>query len=78
MSDEQKQIVETLKRRRQDIEIMELLLKHNLTKKRAEHKLLIMYYKVCNLMTKAKLAMTGICEHTVKTPQTPQPEISNK
>ncbi len=78
MSDEQKQIVETLKRRRQDIEIMELLLKHNLTKKGAEHKLLIMYYKACNLMTKAKLAMTGIYEHTVKTPQTPQPEISNK
>ena len=76
MSDEQKQTVETLKRREQDIEIMELLLKHNLTKKRAEHKLWIMYYKARNLMTKAKLTMTGINKHSTRTPH--HPETSNK
>jgi len=60
MSEEQKQIVEEMKKREQDIEIMQLLLKHNLTKKRAEYKLLIMYYKACNVISKAKLMMMGI------------------
>lgn len=72
MSDDQKQIAAMLKRREQDIEIMELLLRHNLTTKRAQHKLLIIYYKAANLVTKAKLIMTGINEHSIRTPQTPR------
>jgi hypothetical protein len=65
MSEEQKQIVDMMKRRDQDIEIMQLLLKHNLTKKRAEYKLLIMYYKACNVMSKAKLMMSRIDDNGV-------------
>jgi hypothetical protein len=75
MSEEQKQIVEMIKRREQDIEIMQLLLKHNLTRKRAEYKLLIMYYKACNMISKAKLAMIGIDGNEIRTshiPQTPK------
>lgn len=67
MSEEQKQIVEEMKRREQDIEIMQLLLKHNLTKKRAEYKLLIMYYKACNVMSKAKLMMFGNDDNDIRT-----------
>ncbi len=69
MSEEQKQIVETMKRREQEIEMMQLLLKHNLTKKRAEYKLLIMYYKACNVISKAKLMMSGSDEHDIRTHQ---------
>ncbi len=65
MSEEQKQIFEMMKRREQDIEIMQLLLKHNLTKKRAEYKLLIMYYKACNVMSKAKLMMSRIDDNNI-------------
>lgn len=72
MSEEQKQIVEMMKRRKQDIEIMQLLLKHNLTKKRAECKLLIMYYKACNMMSKAKLMMSGTDDNDIRTPRIPQ------
>lgn len=60
MSQEHKQILEVMKRRDQDIDILQLLLKHNLTRKRAEHKLLIMYLKVCNMISKARLRMLGI------------------
>jgi len=75
MSEEQKQIVDMMKRRDQDIEIMQLLLKHNLTKKRAEYKLLIMYYKACNVMSKAKLMMSRIDDNGIglrRIPQTPK------
>jgi len=71
MSEEHKQIVEMIKRREQDIEIMQLLLKHKLTKKRAEYKLLIMYYKACNAISKAKLMMMRVDDNT-RTPQIPQ------
>jgi hypothetical protein len=71
MSEEQKQIVEEIKRREQDIEIMQLLLKHNLTKKRAEYKLLIMYYKACNMISKAKLMMSGIDDDGIRTLHSP-------
>ena len=67
MSEEQKHIVELMKRREQDIEIMQLLLKHNLTRKRAEYKLLIMYYKACNMISKAKLVMLGVDDNNVRT-----------
>ena len=72
MSEEQKQIVEMMKRREHDIEIMQLLLKHNLTRKRAEYKLLIMYYKACNMISKAKLMMLGIDDNNIITHRTPQ------
>ncbi|MDH5783613.1 MAG: hypothetical protein OEZ35_08155 [Candidatus Bathyarchaeota archaeon] len=72
MSEEQKQIVEMMKSREQDIEIMQLLLKHNLTKKRAEYKLLIMYYKACNVMSKAKLMMSRIDDNGIGVHHIPQ------
>ena len=72
MSEEQKQIVEEMKRREQDIEIMQLLLKHNLTKKKAEYKLLIMYYKACNVISKAKLMMLGNDDNDIRTPRFPK------
>jgi hypothetical protein len=80
MPDEPKQILETIKRRELDIEIMELQLKHGLTKKRAESKLLIMYYKACNAMSRAKLMMHGINGHDTKElnpPTSPDPVNSN-
>jgi len=72
MSEEQKQIVEMMKRREQDIEIMQLLLKHNLTKKRAEYKLLIMYYKACNVMSKAKLMILRTDDNGIAAYHIPQ------
>lgn len=72
MSEEQKQIVEEMKKREQDIKIMQLLLKHKLTKKRAEYKLLIMYYKACNIISKAKLTMSGIDTDNIRTLHSPQ------
>jgi len=75
-----KKILETIKRRELDIEIMELQLKHGLTKKRAESKLLIMYYKACNAMSRAKLMMRGISGHDIKEPylpSSPNPVNSN-
>jgi len=74
------QILETIKRRELDIEIMELQLKHGLTKKRAESKLLIMYYKACNAMSRAQLMMHGITGHDIKeltSPSSPNPVNSN-
>ncbi|MGD8506708.1 MAG: hypothetical protein PVF15_08605 [Candidatus Bathyarchaeota archaeon] len=68
MSKERKQIIETMKRREQDIRIMELLLKHKLTKKRAECKLQIMYYKACNVIAKAKLTMLGASDNYIRAP----------
>jgi hypothetical protein len=65
------QILETIRRRELDIEIMQLELKHNLTKKRAESKLLIMYYKACNTISRTKLLMHGINGYDVKAPQPP-------
>ena len=64
-------ILETIKRRELDIEIMELQLKHGLTKKRAESKLLIMYYKACNAVSRAKLMIHGITGHEIKEPDLP-------
>ena len=73
MLEEPEQILETIKKRELDIEIMQLQLKHNLTKKRAESKLLIMYYKACNTISKAKLMMHGINDYDIKAPQPPKP-----
>lgn len=80
MPDEPKQILETIKRRELDIEIMELQLKHGLTKKRAESKLLIMYYKACNAISRTQLIMHGIKGHDMKElnpPTSPDPVSSN-
>jgi len=71
MVEKPEQILETIRRRELDIEIMELQLKHGLTKKRAESKLLIMYYKACNAMSRAKLMMHGITGHEIKEPNLP-------
>ena len=73
MLEKPEQILETIRRRELDIEIMELQLKHGLTKKRAESKLLIMYYKACNVVSRAKLMVRGINGHDVKTPIPPGP-----
>ncbi len=67
------QILETIRKRELDIEIMELQLKHNLTKKRAESKLLIMYYRACNAMSRAKLRMHEIGGYDIKAPHAPNP-----
>jgi hypothetical protein len=66
-------ILETIKKRELDIEILQLQLKHNLTKKRAESKLMIMYYKACNAISRTKLMMHGINGHEIKAPQPPNP-----
>jgi hypothetical protein len=71
MLEDPEQILETMRKRELDIEIMQLELKHNLTKKRAESKLMIMYYKACNAMSKAKLLMYGINGYDIKAPQPP-------
>ncbi len=71
MSEDSGKILETIKKRELDIEIMQLQLKHNLTKKRAESKLLIMYYKACNAMSRAKLTMYRINGYDIKAPQPP-------
>ena len=63
--------METIRNRELDIEIMQLQLKHNLTKKRAESKLMIMYYKACNAMSRAKLMMHRINGYDIKAPQPP-------
>jgi len=72
MSEEQRQTVEMIKRREKDIEIMQLLLKHKLTKKRAEYKLTIMYYKACNIISKTKLMMMKNEDGNIGTPRIPQ------
>jgi len=77
MPEEPKQILETIKRRELDIEIMELQLKHGLTKKRAESKLMIMYYKACNALSRAKLMMHGINGYNIKAPDPPNPVKGN-
>ena len=80
MLEDPEQILETIRKRELDIEIMELQLKHRLTKKRAESKLLIMYYKACNAISRAKLMMHGICGHDIKElnpPNSPNPVNSN-
>jgi len=66
-----KNVLETIKRRELDIEIMELELKHGLAKKRAESKLLIMYYKACNVISRTQLAMHEISGHDIKKPSPP-------
>jgi len=71
MSEDARQILETIRRRELDIKILELQLKHNLIKKRAESKLLIMYYKASNTISRAKLMMHGINSYNIKTPQQP-------
>jgi len=73
MSEDREQILETIRKRELDIEIMQLLLKHKFTKKRAESKLLIMYYKACNAMSRAKLMMYGINGHDIKAPEALDP-----
>ncbi|MGQ9461078.1 MAG: hypothetical protein ACUVRA_07600 [Candidatus Bathyarchaeaceae archaeon] len=70
------QILEAIRRRELDIEIMELQLKHGLTKKRAESKLLIMYYRACNAVSRAKLVVHGIAGHDIREfnpPSSPHP-----
>jgi len=64
-------ILKSIRKRELDIEILQLQLKHNLTKKRAESKLLIMYYKASNAISRAKLTMHGINDHDIKAPQPP-------
>ena len=71
MLEKPEQILEAIRRRELDIEIMQLELKHNLTKKRAESKLMIMYYKACNAISRAKLLMHEINGYDVKAPQPP-------
>jgi len=71
LSEDLEQILETIRKRELDIEIMQLQLKHNLTKKRAESKLLIMYYKTCNAISRAKLTMYRINDFDIKAPQPP-------
>lgn len=71
MSEDARQILKTIRERELDIEIMQLQLKLNLTKKRAESKLLIMYYKACNAMSRAKLMVHGINGDKIKAPQPP-------
>ncbi|MFQ6116457.1 MAG: hypothetical protein ACE5NG_20550 [bacterium] len=80
MLEKPEQILKTIRRRELDIEIMELQLKHGLTKRRAESKLLIMYYKACNAVSRAKLMMHGIYGHDIKElnpPSPPKPVDSN-
>ncbi len=72
MSAEQNRIAKMMERREHDVEIMQLLLKHNLTRKRAQFKLLIMYYKACNRLSKAKLMMLGSDDNNVRTDHIPQ------
>jgi len=70
------QILKTIRSRELDIEIMELQLKHGLTKKRAESKLLIMYYKACNAVSRAKLVVHEIAGHDIRElnqPSSPNP-----
>ncbi len=71
MSEDPGKILETIKKRELDIEIMQLQLKHNLTKKRAESKLLVMYYKACNAISRAKLMVHRINGCDIKAPQPP-------
>lgn len=71
MLEDPEHILQMMRKRQLDIEIMELQLKHNLTKKRAESKVLIMYYKALNAVSKAKLIMHGINSQDVKAPQPP-------
>ncbi|MCW4031266.1 MAG: hypothetical protein NWE80_02780 [Candidatus Bathyarchaeota archaeon] len=71
MSEDARQILETIRRRELDMKILELQLKHKLTKKRVESKLLIMYYKASNKISRAKLMMYGIDSCNIKTPQQP-------
>ncbi len=71
MSEDLGKILETIKKRELDIEIMQLQLKHNLTKKRAESKLLVTYYKACNAISRAKLMMHRINGYDIKAPQPP-------
>lgn len=75
MSEDQKQAVEMMKRREYDIEIMQLLLKHSLARNKAECKLLIMYYKACNMISRVKLRMFGIDDDDGEAQRTP--EIDN-
>lgn len=74
MSEDQRQTVGMMKRREYDIEIMRLLLKHNLARNRAECKLLIMYYKACNMVSRVKLRMLGIDDDNGEAPRTPEME----
>ena len=71
MLEDLEQILETLRKRELDIEIMRLQLKHNLIEKRAESKLTIMYYKACNAISRAKLMMYGINGDDLKAPKPP-------
>jgi len=73
MLEEHEQTLGAIKRRELDIEILQLQLKHNLTKKRAESKLLIMYYKACNAISRAKLMVHGVNGNDVKAPDAPNP-----
>ncbi len=71
MLEDPEQILESIRKRGLDIEILQLQLKHDLTKKRAESKLLIMYHKACNAISRAKLMMYGINGYDIKAPQPP-------
>jgi hypothetical protein len=73
MLEDTEEILETMKKRELDIDTLQLQLKHNLTKKRVESKLLIMYYKVCNAISRTKLIMHGINGQDMKSLQPPSP-----
>lgn len=78
MPEDQRQAVGMMKRREYDIEIMQLLLKHDLTRNRAECKLLIMYYKACNMMSRVKLRMWGVDDDNGEAQRTPEMDDSIK
>jgi len=70
MSEDARQILETI-RRELNIKIFELKLKHKLTKKRAESKLLIAYYKASNTISRTKLMIHRINSNSIRTPRQP-------
>jgi hypothetical protein len=73
MLEDTEKILETMKKRELDIDILQLQLKHELTKKRVESKLLIRYYKACNAISRTKLIMYGINGQDNKSLQPPSP-----
>ena len=73
MLEDTEKILGTIKKRELDIDILQLQLKHDLTKKRVESKLLIIYYKACNAVSRTKLMMHRINGQDTKSLQPPSP-----
>jgi hypothetical protein len=72
MSDKQNFTMEMMTRREHDIELMQLVLKHNLTKRRAEYKLLIMYFKACNMLSRTRMVLSGADSDDSRTHDIPE------